>query len=72
MEEKEYLRQLIHLSPRRKNSIITAVTCKTPAVELQLETEVEQTFYQRLWSEAEAHLEKYGSWPIFDLYELDW
>lgn len=72
MDEQEYLRQLIDIPPRRKNSIIAAVTCKMPEMKIQLETEVERMFYQRLWKEAEAHLEKYGFWPTFDLYELDW
>ena len=36
-----------------------------------LESEVERMFYQHLWKEAEAHLEKYGFWPVFDLCELD-
>ena len=71
MDEKEYFSQLTEVSPRKKNRIITAVTSKTPKSEILLETEVERMFYQRLWREAETHLEKYGSWPVFDLVELD-
>ena len=71
MEEKEYFRRLGDIPPRKRNSIITAVSCKMPAAEILLETEVERIFYQRLWKEAEAHLEKYGAWPVFDLCELD-
>ena len=71
MEEKEYLRKLSEISPRIKNSIITAVTCKRTDLEAYLESEVERMFYQHLWKEAEAHLEKYGFWPVFDLCELD-
>ena len=71
MDEKEYFRQLCDVSPRKKNRIITAVSCRTPESEILLETEVERIFYLQLWQEAEAHLEKYGSWPVFDLVELD-
>ena len=71
MTEKEYLVALGKLRGSQKNKIISAVNHKVSRKEIGLKTEVERTFYTRLWKEATAHEKKYGEWPVFDMYEIE-
>lgn len=71
MTEKEYLVKLSEVRESRKNEIISAVNRKIPKEKAGLKTEVERTFYERLWKEATAHEKKYGKWPVFEVCEIE-
>lgn len=71
MTEKDYLVKLGEVPGSRKNEIISAVNRKVPKKEAGLKTEVEKTFFERLWKEATAHEKKYGKWPVFEMCEIE-
>ena len=71
MTEKKYLTELAAMRGSRKNEIIAAVNRKVSSKDAGLKTEVERTFYARLWKEAAAHEKKYGKWPVFDMCEIE-
>lgn len=72
MTEKEYFEAFGKMWTSRQNDIIYAVNCKVPKAEAGLRDEVESIFYDRLMKEAEAHEEKYGSWPVFEMGEIEY
>ena len=71
MTEKEYLVKLGEMRESRKNQIISAVNRKVAEKEAGFKTEIERTFYARLWKEATAHEKKYGKWPVFEMCEIE-
>ena len=59
------------LTAREWNRIICAVNSRQTPEEAGLKTETELFHYGNIWQEAEELLAKYGSWPVFDLAELE-
>lgn len=72
MTEKEYRLGLSKMTARRSNRIADAVNRKIPMEEAGLQNEVERRYYKEVWREAEAHQEKYGDWPVFEMDEIEW
>lgn len=70
MTEKEYY---IELGKRasRLNQITYAVNCKVPKEEIELRSEVEERYYNRLIKQTEEHVTKYGYWPTLEMEEID-
>lgn len=44
---------------------------KVPKAEVVFKDSVEEEFFDSLVKQAEDHVNKYGSWPVFDLCEID-
>ena len=63
---------MCHLTAREWNRIICAVNAKQATEEAGLKNEEDILRYRNIWNEAEAHFAKYGTWPVFDLVELEW
>ena len=72
MDDKEYYIELGKIRTRRLNEIINAVNCKVKKLYIGLKNEVEERFYEKLIEEANEHLEKYGSWPVFEMGEIEY
>ena len=72
MDEKEYYREIGKIRTSRLNEIINAVNCKVKKLYIGLKNEVEERFYENLIEEANEHLEKYGSWPVFEMDEIEY
>ena len=62
---------MFDFTARQWNRIICAVNSKKTAQQADLKTDEELEAYRRMWQEAEEHLEKYGEWPVFELFELE-
>ena len=71
MTEKEYFAALSEIRGSRKNEIICAVNRKLPPEQIPLKSQVEERFYQNLWTDAEAIARKYGFWPVYEMCEIE-
>lgn len=60
-----------HLPARRINQIITMVNMRVLKEEAGLRNEDEEYWYDSIMRNAQELFEKYDSWPVFDLMELD-
>ena len=60
-----------HMRAREINRVISAVNSRKTVEEAGLKTEAELELYENIWAEAQCHWEKYGTWPVFELCELD-
>lgn len=72
MEKRKYFQELAKIPMTRLNEITRAINWKTPKAEVKLKTEVEEMFYDRGWDEAVAHEKKYGTWPTFEMGEIEY
>lgn len=71
MDYNKYLRELGKIPGSRLNVIVRAVNSKLPKDQIELNSEVEDMFFDRLMKEANAHVKKYGDWPVFDMFEIE-
>lgn len=69
---REYLIELGKMSPRRLNAIIMMVEHRTPKEEAGLCSETEEIYFDHLMAEAVEHEKEYGTWPAFQLWEIDY
>lgn len=72
MTEREFYIELGKIPMTRLNEITRAINWKTPRAEVKLKTEVEEMFFDRTWKDAEEHEKKYGTWPTFEMGEIDY
>ena len=72
MKEKKYFQELAKIPMTRLNEITRAINGKTPKEDAGLKTEVEKMFFDRGWKEAEDHEKKYGTWPTFEMGEIEY
>ena len=72
MTYKEYINELGKIRGSRLNDIIRAVNYKISKEEAGLKNAIEERFYDSLIEQAEAHVKKYGCWPVFELCEIDY
>ena len=68
---EEFYRGLGEKTGRELNAIISLVQRKVPKAEVVFKDSVEEEFFDNLVKQAEDHVNKYGSWPVFDLCEID-
>ena len=71
MNEKEFIIELSKIPGSRLNQIIDAVNRKVAKDKTGLKDEVEKKFFDDLMQEAEEHVKKYGSWPTFEMCEIE-
>lgn len=71
MDQKEYYQELLKIRASRINQITNAVNCKVPKEEIGLKSEVEEMYYDSLITQVNEHLKKYGSYPIFEMEEIE-
>ena len=71
MDERTYLNELGKLRGSRKNQILMAVNAKMEKENFGFNSEIEEMFFDDLMSEAETHVQKYGFWPVFEMYEIE-
>jgi len=62
---------MFNISNRRYNHIIAAVNDRIPKEQAGLLTPEEETAFDNLIAEAEKHMQKWGSYPTFELCEID-
>lgn len=55
----------------RVNQIIDAVNRRYPKEAIGVEPGEEESRYDSFWAEAEAHAERYGFWPTFEMGEIE-
>lgn len=68
---EEFYRGLGEKTGRELNAIISLVQRKVPKAEVVFKDSVEEEFFDSLVKQAEDHVNKYGSWPVFELCEVD-
>lgn len=71
MTDKDYMAALGKIRGSRLNDIIAAVNNKVPKKDIKLEDAAEERFFDGLMAQAEAHVKKWGDWPVFDSVEIE-
>lgn len=56
---------------RRMNQIIDAVNRRYPKEAIGVKPGDEERYYNGFWAEAQAHVDKYGFWPTFEMGEIE-
>lgn len=60
------------MTASRRNAITRAVSCKLSKDDFKPNTDAESWYFDSCTQLAEAHLEKYGDWPVFEMEEIEW
>lgn len=71
-EYRQKLRELYQLRASRRNDIAYAVSCRVPKEEFEFRAKIDERYFDLLIEEAEAHVKKYGFWPVFEMEEIDY
>lgn len=70
-EYKDYLNELGKIPASRLNKLMHMFNCRVPKEEMDLKSDIEEKFYIDMVEEAEAHKEKYGFYPTYEMLEIE-
>lgn len=71
-EYKDYLVELGKIPGSRLCQIVRVVNERGSKSDAKLKTPTEERYFDNLMENAEAHLRKYGSWPIYEMPEIEY